>query len=533
MTRAGALPQLVRCLGARSRPTQELAMQLLCRLAVCEETEEEVLAAGALPLLLPLISSRSAPLMLGAILLVGNIAATRKVVARDAVQHLIAAVTATKCEMTLEAVAAALRNVAQYADSALVFKGAAGTLLPALASQLERSDARPKEDAAVLMLWLSEVEANHKKIAGLGGIQLLAAISCSGSSTHEARSAALGSLVNLALTESLHGSICDTVLPLIAQLGADQDHPELIAKIGDLLTNLSSSVGGISRVLRSRLVPFIINLLKRDPATLTATVDEASDNGWLSARTSCTCALRNIGVLESGAFAILKSGGIEPLVLMLCQANDAAVNSDVNSRLRRAVSAALCNLSLRSHLVAPLVAADALPALTTSLALEGDSPNKLHQRTVSILKSAAVPAAAPTSSLKTAANAPAAALAASAEAVAAPMVALAAVPMPEPVMDSVAAPMAAPAAVPMPASIVEPVAAPMASPAAVPAPAPVVEPVAAPMAASLVVSLVAAPAEASAPTARAAVPRGHARVAGSSGSGIRNGNSGDSLRRGA
>ena len=68
----------------------------------------------------------------------------------------------------------------------------ATSILPALIAMLEHADGRSTEDAAVLVWSISECDGAHNKIAGLGGIQLLAAAAAPGNeSTPETRIAAV------------------------------------------------------------------------------------------------------------------------------------------------------------------------------------------------------------------------------------------------------------------------------------------------------------------------------------------------------
>ena len=120
--------------------------------------------------------------------------------AKDALAPLLQAVSATRSEALADAAVGVLRNLLLHADATFTTsKLPAHAFLPLLVSALESGRPQPIENATAALWKLSELPAHHMRIAGLGGIQLLAAAASDAETEPDALEAAVGALANLAL----------------------------------------------------------------------------------------------------------------------------------------------------------------------------------------------------------------------------------------------------------------------------------------------------------------------------------------------
>jgi hypothetical protein len=435
---SGGIAAILHSAEARSRTTVELAIQLLTLVVRDDAADEQLYAAGGVPLLVSLLASKSeavqvsfetrspeppslsrvlvartASRQVGCATLLGNIAMHEAYAARlakDALAPLLQAVSATRSEALADAAVGVLRNLLLHADATFTTsKLPAHAFLPLLVSALESGRPQPIENATAALWKLSELPAHHMRIAGLGGIQLLAAAASDAETEPDALEAAVGALANLALSDALRSSVSDAALPLLTLI-TPRTFVGAREKLAGLAVNLSTA-DCAGRLLKSGALPLLTALLTDlAPAVATAATarDGLEDEAAAAAARACANAagaLQNMcgAAADPHCSTLVKAGALDALVAALRAAAAAEGRTDAPENLRTATArlgssaaGALSQVGVQPLLVPVLLNANALPALrawaeSPAAAKRSTAVTKGLQRVIALLASALPP----------------------------------------------------------------------------------------------------------------------------------------------
>ena len=226
------------------------------------------------------------------------------IAAAGAIPPLVALVTSRSDASKLEA-ARALRNLARN-DQNTAAIAAAGGIPPLVALVTSGSDSAKLEAAGALRN-LAGNDQNQAAIAAAGGIPPLVALVTSGSDA--AKEKAAGALGNLAANDQNEAAIAGAgaIPPLVGLVTSGSDASKLEA--ARALRNLAGNDQNEAAIAGAGAIRPLVGL-----------VTSGSDASKLEAAR----ALRNLATNEQNKAAIAAAGGIPPLVALVTSGSDAA-----------------------------------------------------------------------------------------------------------------------------------------------------------------------------------------------------------------
>ena len=318
------------------------------------EAHAEIIAAGALPPLVALLSAGSSAAVQeqsawAIFVLAFDSDSVIKIIAAGAIPPLVALLGSHSTATAQEVAAMVLQKIAAYADSSA--KIAAAGAIPLLVTMLGAQSAKGVQEAAAGALWhLSAGAIIRVKVIAAGAIPpLVSLLSAHFPGVQEAAAAVL---CNLAIDDDNTVKIADAgaIPPLVAMLKAQSTAAAQLAA-AKALSNFTDEAD--KQVVAAGAIPPLVALLGSQSPDA---VQEAA-----------AAALRNIASASNAnsRFNIADSSAIPPLVALLGARSTSGVQLEA--------AGALQNLAATDNIGAMVAAAGAIPPLVALLGAHNSS----------------------------------------------------------------------------------------------------------------------------------------------------------------